>query len=133
MLFTTRTTCILVFLFATTASMAFMSPSPPQPAASTSTPPRSTESTVWPTEIRLRKSQVFSSNNVDVDNHDFDDFAEFSSTQLASSSSDNVVDNDSKVTDDDSFLSSLQSRVQQVKDQSKKLVGEFPIILPFPY
>lgn len=57
-----------------------------------------------------------SSNAID----DFDDFAEFSSTQLAPSS---VADNDN----DDSFLSSLQSRVRQVQERSDKLVsGTYP-------
>eukprot|EP00571_Detonula_confervacea_P005133 CAMPEP_0172327920 /NCGR_PEP_ID=MMETSP1058-20130122/60080_1 /TAXON_ID=83371 /ORGANISM="Detonula confervacea, Strain CCMP 353" /LENGTH=372 /DNA_ID=CAMNT_0013045009 /DNA_START=85 /DNA_END=1203 /DNA_ORIENTATION=- len=57
-------------------------------------------------------SRLFSETNDST--NDFDDFAEFSSTQLS---------NDDAATDDggDSFLSSLQSRVQQVEDQSNKL------------
>ena len=53
--------------------------------------------------------------------NDFDDFAEFSSTQLASSTSNYYDKQGSNSDGDDSFLSSLQSRVQQVQDQSNKL------------
>mmetsp|Transcript_30703 Transcript_30703/g.56251 ORF Transcript_30703/g.56251 Transcript_30703/m.56251 type:complete len:368 (+) Transcript_30703:63-1166(+) len=56
---------------------------------------------------------IFSSK-VDTDSSDdFDDFAEFTSTQLSSSEED--------VKDDASFLSDLQSRVQEVEDKSNKL------------
>mmetsp|Transcript_11809 Transcript_11809/g.20533 ORF Transcript_11809/g.20533 Transcript_11809/m.20533 type:complete len:373 (-) Transcript_11809:87-1205(-) len=58
-------------------------------------------------------SRLFSGINNNNGN-DFDDFAEFSSTQLTSS-------NDDCNNDDASFLSSLQSRVQQVNEQSNKL------------
>jgi hypothetical protein len=51
---------------------------------------------------------------------DFDDFADFSSTQLAPSE-------DKKgggvAGDDDPFLSSLQSRLKQVQERSDKLVS----------
>jgi len=56
-------------------------------------------------------SCLFSETN--SSSNDFDDFAEFSTTQLTSSNDDARCD--------DSFLSSLQSRVQQVEDESNKL------------
>lgn len=97
-------TCALLLMAATTSTAFTPSPYPPSAA------------------VRCEKYILFSSNsNNNIDNHDFDDFAEFSSTQLASSSS-SMVDNNS---DDDSFLSSLQSRVQQVQHQSNKLVSTF--------
>jgi len=59
---------------------------------------------------------IFSeANSSDSASNEFDDFGEFSSTQLASS-----TDEESSHADDP-FLSSLQSRVQQVEDQSNKL------------
>lgn len=63
-------------------------------------------------------SHLYSETN-DSDINDFDDFAEFSSTQLISSNDDAVTDDGDG--DGDSFLSSLQSRVQEVQDQSNKL------------
>eukprot|EP00579_Thalassiosira_antarctica_P000929 CAMPEP_0201866088 /NCGR_PEP_ID=MMETSP0902-20130614/777_1 /ASSEMBLY_ACC=CAM_ASM_000551 /TAXON_ID=420261 /ORGANISM="Thalassiosira antarctica, Strain CCMP982" /LENGTH=364 /DNA_ID=CAMNT_0048390979 /DNA_START=103 /DNA_END=1197 /DNA_ORIENTATION=- len=56
-------------------------------------------------------SCLFSETN--SSSNDYDDFAEFSSTQLTSSNDD--------AEEADSFLSSLQSRVQQVQDQSNTL------------
>ena len=50
--------------------------------------------------------------------NEFDDFAEFSLTQLTSSSDNSAGDGG------DTFLSSLQSRVQQVQDQSNRLVRD---------
>ena len=54
---------------------------------------------------------------------DFDDFADFSSTQLAQS-------DDKKgggvAGGDDPFLSSLQSRLKQVRERSDSLVSVFP-------
>ena len=70
-----------------------------------------------PTSL-LADSSLFPDGN--NNSNDFDDFAEFSSTQLASSTS-NYDQQGSNSDDDDSFLSSLQSRVQQVQDQSNKL------------
>ena len=61
-------------------------------------------------------SCLFSETNSSSSN-DYDDFAEFSSTQLTSSNDD--------AEDSDSFLSSLQSRVQQVQDQSNTLVSTY--------
>lgn len=95
--------CALL-LVAATLSTAF-TPSPPCAA------------------VRYANHILFSSKtDNNVDSHDFDDFAEFSSTQLASSS---IVVNNSNGNDGDSFLSSLQSRVQQVQHQSNKLVCVF--------
>lgn len=54
-------------------------------------------------------------NSSDSTSNEFDDFGEFSSTQLASSTDEESSHGD------DPFLSSLQSRVQQVQDQSNKL------------
>ena len=71
-----------------------------------------------PTSL-LADSSLFQPDGNNNSN-DFDDFAEFSSTQLASSTS-NYDQQGSNSDDDDSFLSSLQSRVQQVQDQSNKL------------
>ena len=48
--------------------------------------------------------------------NDFDDFAEFSSTQLQNNEEDNGGG--------DTFLSSLQSRMQQVQNESNRLVSE---------
>lgn len=63
-----------------------------------------------PSSFFRPSSRLFTDNS----SSDFDDFAEFSSTQLTSS-------NEEASDDDDSFLSSLQSRVQQVADQSNTL------------
>ena len=72
-----------------------------------------------PTSL-LADSSLFQPDGNNNSN-DFDDFAEFSSTQLASSTSNYDQQGSNSDDDDDSFLSSLQSRVQQVQDQSNKL------------
>ncbi|KAL7539407.1 hypothetical protein ACHAXR_009271 [Thalassiosira sp. AJA248-18] len=61
--------------------------------------------------FRRSPSHLFSESA--SNNNDFDDFAEFSSTQLSTESDEGDHN--------DSFLSSLQSRVQQVQDDSNKL------------
>lgn len=57
--------------------------------------------------------------------NDFDDFADFSSTKLTSSNDDDVNVAGGDIGGDgggeDSFLSSLQSRMEQVQDQSNRL------------
>ena len=58
---------------------------------------------------------LFSAETSGGGSNDFDDFAEFSSTQLTS---DDTAEGD----DSDTFLCSLQSRVQQVEEQSNILV-----------
>ena len=79
-----------------------------------------------PTSLLADSSLFPDGNNNNNNSNDFDDFAEFSSTQLASSTStsnDDAKQQGGRNSDDDgdSFLSSLQSRVQQVQDQSNKL------------
>ena len=54
---------------------------------------------------------------------DFDDFADFSSTQLAPS---DVKKGGGVAGGDDPFLSSLQSRLKQVQERSDKLVSAPP-------
>ena len=107
----TLPTCTL-FLAASSVVAAF-SPSRLQHAQQSS-PPSLLRT---PTSLMADSSLFPDGNN---NSNDFDDFAEFSSTQLASSTS-NYDKQGSNNDDDDSFLSSLQSRVQQVQDQSNKL------------
>lgn len=63
-------------------------------------------------------SESSSNNNVE-----YDDFANFSSTQLTSSTvpSTDTNNNDIDAYSEDTFLSSLQSRLQQVQDNSTRL------------
>lgn len=64
-----------------------------------------------PTTSYRSQSCLFADGN--NSSNDFDDFAEFASTQLTSSEDD--------AASDENFLSSLQSRLQEVEDQSNKL------------
>ena len=113
MIMVTLPTCTL-FLAASSVVAAF-SPSRLQHAQ------QSSHSSLLrtPTSL-LADSSLFPDGN--NNSNDFDDFAEFSSTQLASSTSNyDKQGSNSDGEDEDSFLSSLQSRVQQVQDQSNKL------------
>mmetsp|Transcript_11282 Transcript_11282/g.24431 ORF Transcript_11282/g.24431 Transcript_11282/m.24431 type:complete len:368 (+) Transcript_11282:158-1261(+) len=96
-----------VVMFAAAASAAAFSPSR---ARSTRCECGSRPLCAPPSSVRTPGRLHSEANS---DSNEFDDFADFSSTQLTSS--------DDAANDDESFLSSLQSRVQEVQDQSNKL------------